>query len=199
MNMFNLFPTPVAFSKFERELTEEELAFFKNQEQKPNQGNTTSANRKILEHALMVDVCAAIQKAIDTYFQEVYRPKFDVKLRITQSWMNYSEPGQFHHKHAHPNSFLSGCFYPQADKELDKLYFFNEPYHRIKIHSEDFNVYNSDSWWLPVGTGDIVIFPSSLTHMVEKVEAKETRISLSFNTFPVGYVGNDDSLTGLHL
>jgi uncharacterized protein (TIGR02466 family) len=199
MNMFNLFPTPVAFSKFERELTEEELAFFKNQEQKPNQGNTTSADRKILEHALMADVRASIQKAIDTYFQEVYRPKFDVKLRITQSWMNYSEPSQFHHKHAHPNSFLSGCFYPQADKNLDKLYFFNEPYHRIKIHSEDFNVYNSDSWWLPVGTGDIVIFPSSLTHMVEKVEAKETRISLSFNTFPVGYVGNDDSLTGLHL
>ena len=199
MNMFNLFPTPVAFSKFERELTEEELAFFKNQEQKPNQGNTTSADRKILEHALMADVCASIQKAIDTYFQEVYRPKFDVKLRITQSWMNYSEPGQFHHKHAHPNSFLSGCFYPQANKELDKLYFFNEPYHRIRIHSEDFNVYNSDSWWLPVGTGDIVIFPSSLTHMVEQVVSNNTRISLSFNTFPVGYVGNDDSLTGLHL
>jgi hypothetical protein len=38
-----------------------------------------------------------------------------------------------------------------------------------------------------------------LTHMVEKVNAAETRISLSFNTFPVGYVGNDDSLTGLHL
>ena len=199
MNMFNLFPTPVAFSKFERELTEEELAFFKNQEQKPNQGNTTSADRKILDHALMADVREAIQKALNMYFQEVYRPKFDVKLQITQSWMNYSEPGQFHHKHAHPNSFLSGCFYPQADKNLDKLYFFNEPYQRIKIHSEDFNVYNSDSWWLPVGTGDIVIFPSSLTHMVEQVVASDTRISLSFNTFPIGYVGNDDSLTGLHL
>lgn len=199
MNMFNLFPTPVAFSKFERELTKEELLFLKNQEQKANTGNTTSADRKILEHALMTELRASIQNAIDKYFQEVYRPAFDVKLRITQSWMNYSEPGQFHHKHAHPNSFLSGCFYPQADKNIDKLYFFNEPYHRIRIHSEDFNAYNSDSWWLPVGTGDIVIFPSSLTHMVEKVDSTETRISLAFNTFPVGYVGNDDSLTGLHL
>lgn len=199
MEMFNLFPTAVAFSKFDRDLTEEEFSFLRNQEQRPNTGNTTSADRKILEHSLMKDVRAAIQKAIDEYFQEVYRPAFDVKLQITQSWMNYSEPGQHHHKHAHPNSFLSGCFYPQADKNLDKLYFFNDPYHRIKIYTEDFNVYNSESWWLPVGTGDIVIFPSSLTHMVEPVVSTDTRISLAFNTFPVGYVGNDDSLTGLHL
>lgn len=199
MNMFNLFPTAVAFSQFDRDLTEEEFSFLRNQEQRPNTGNTTSADRKILEHSLMKDVRAAIQKAIDEYFQEVYRPAFDVKLQITQSWMNYSEPGQHHHKHAHPNSFLSGCFYPQADKNLDKLYFFNDPYHRIKIYTEDFNVYNSESWWLPVGTGDIVIFPSSLTHMVEPVVSTDTRISLAFNTFPVGYVGNDDSLTGLHL
>lgn len=199
MEMFNLFPTAVAFSKFDRDLTEEEFSFLRNQEQRPNTGNTTSADRKILEHSLMKDVRATIQKAIDEYFQEVYRPAFDVKLQITQSWMNYSEPGQHHHKHAHPNSFLSGCFYPQADKNLDKLYFFNDPYHRIKIYTEDFNVYNSESWWLPVGTGDIVIFPSSLTHMVEPVVSTDTRISLAFNTFPVGYVGNDDSLTGLHL
>jgi len=65
---------------------------------------------------------------------------------------------------------LSGCFYPQANKELDKLYFFNEPYHRIRIHSEDFNVYNSDSWWLPVGTGDIVIFPNNLGVVVANIE-----------------------------
>jgi uncharacterized protein (TIGR02466 family) len=199
MNMFNLFPTPVAFSKFERELTEEELDFLKNQEKKPNTGNTTSADRKILEHTLMKDIRVAIQKAIDEYFKEIYRPAFDVNLQLTQSWLNYSEQGQFHHKHAHPNSFISGCFYPQADKNIDKIYFFNESYHRVKIHTEDFNAYNSESWWLPVGTGDIVIFPSSLTHMVEKVESPVTRISLSFNTFPVGYVGNDESLTGLHL
>ena len=199
MEMFNLFPTAVAFSKFERDLTEEELAFLKNQDKKPNTGNTTSADRKILEHTLMKDIRAAIQKAIDEYIQEVYCPAFDVNLQLTQSWLNYSEQGQFHHKHAHPNSFVSGCFYPQADKNVDKIYFFNDPYQRIKIHSENFNAYNSESWWLPVGTGDIIIFPSSLTHMVEKVESPVTRISLSFNTFPVGYIGNDDSLTGLHL
>lgn len=49
-----------------------------------------------------------------------------------------------------------------------------------------------------VGTGNLMIFPSSLAHMVETVK-EEDRISLSFNTFPVGYVGEEEALTALHL
>ena len=60
------------------------------------------------------------------------------------------------------------------------------------------NVYNSDSWWFEVGAGDLMLFPSSLTHMVETVQG-EDRVSLAFNTFPVGYVGDESSLTALHL
>jgi len=44
-----------------------------------------------------------------------------------------------------------------------------------------------------------MIFPSSLTHMVETTKSDQTRISISFNTFPKGYVGEDLDLTGLHL
>jgi hypothetical protein len=35
--------------------------------------------------------------------------------------------------------------------------------------------------------------------MVQTVTGDDTRISLAFNTFPVGYVGDEQSLTGLHL
>jgi hypothetical protein len=34
---------------------------------------------------------------------------------------------------------------------------------------------------------------------VQTVQGEDTRISLSFNTFPVGYVGDEKSLTGLHV
>jgi hypothetical protein len=44
-----------------------------------------------------------------------------------------------------------------------------------------------------------MIFPSSLTHSVAPVEADDTRISLAFNTFPVGYMGQEENLTALHL
>ena len=35
--------------------------------------------------------------------------------------------------------------------------------------------------------------------MVQTVESDQTRISLSFNTFPVGSVGEEMDLTGLKL
>jgi hypothetical protein len=35
--------------------------------------------------------------------------------------------------------------------------------------------------------------------MVEQTESKDTRISLSFNTFLKGYIGHESSLTALHI
>lgn len=87
----------------------------------------------------------------------------------------------------------------KAVKDLDKIYFYSDTYNQVSISTKDFNPYNSPSWWLPVQTGDLMLFPSSLTHSVEPVRGDHTRISLSFNTFPVGYVGEDKELTALHL
>lgn len=61
------------------------------------------------------------------------------------------------------------------------------------------NLWNSTSWWFPVKTGDIIIFPSSLTHAVETKQGDNTRTSLAFNVFIKGTIGNNKSLTELHL
>ena len=87
----------------------------------------------------------------------------------------------------------------KAAKEADKIYFHNDQYHQISIPTTNYNVYNSSSWWLPVETGKLMLFPSSLQHSVAPVTADDTRISLAFNTFPVGYVGDESSLTALYL
>jgi hypothetical protein len=99
----------------------------------------------------------------------------------------------------HPNSFVSGVFYPQSDKETDKIYFYKDGYEPLKIPTQNYNNWNSDSWWLEADPGRLYLFPSSLNHMVETVNGTDTRISLSFNTFPVGIVGEDSELTGLRL
>jgi uncharacterized protein (TIGR02466 family) len=195
----NLFPTPVAIYKLDRKLTEEELVFIKGQETRPNIGNVTSIDNTILRNHSMTKLRDFIESNVSEYFKTVYSPKHDVTLRITQSWINYTEPGQYHHKHAHPNSFVSGVFYPQANRETDKIYFYRDGFQQIKFPPSDWNVWNSESWWFEVGTEDLVLFPSSLTHMVETVKGEDTRISLSFNTFPVGLVGEEMDLTGLKL
>ena len=195
----SLFPTPVAIYKLDRELTEKELSFIKGQETRANMGNVTSTDNTVLRNRSMTKLRDFIESSVSEYFKTVHSPKHDVSLRVTQSWINYTEPGQYHHKHAHPNSFVSGVFYPQANRETDKIYFYRDGFQQIKFPPSDWNVWNSESWWFEGGTGDLILFPSSLTHMVETVKGEDTRISLSFNTFPVGLVGEEMDLTGLKL
>lgn len=200
MNIISLFPKPVGVFTFDRDLTKEEYGFMASQEKKPNEGNTTSKDRKILDQEQFKELRDFVQTSIDSFFEETCKPAFDVKLRITQSWLNYTEPGQYHHRHAHPNSVLSAVFYVDADPEVDKIFFYtDQSYKQIVFKSKEWNLFNSESWWLPVKSGDLFVFPSSFVHSVEVKSGKNTRISLALNTFPVGYIGDDDSLTGLHI
>lgn len=195
----SLFPTPIGLYELGRDLTAKELSFLKNQETRNNMGNTTSTNNTILKAKELTKLRDFIETKVSDYFTTVYSPKHKVNLKITQSWTNYTEPGQYHHKHAHPNSFVSGVFYIQADKNKDKIYFFRDGYEQIKFPPSEWNVWNSESWWFEAETCKLILFPSSLTHMVQTVESDQTRISLSFNTFPVGSVGEEMDLTGLKL
>jgi uncharacterized protein (TIGR02466 family) len=199
MALHNLFPQPVGIYKLDRDLTAKELSFIKGQETRPNMGNTTSVDNTILRNKELTKLRDFIETSLSDYFTTVHNPKHKVNLKITQSWANYTEPGQWHHKHEHPNSFVSGVFYPQANRETDKIYFYRSGFQQIKFPPENWNIYNSESWWFEVGTGDLILFPSSLTHMVETVQGDQTRISLSFNTFPVGSIGEEVSLTGLQI
>lgn len=199
--MHQLFPTPVIFTNMNRPFTKKEKDFFKecSRKQRTNTGNTSSEDNNILDHEEMKDVKAHIQKFINYYMENVEMAIDGVELRITQSWLNFTKKGQFHHRHAHPNSYISGVLYINADVENDKIFFYRDGWKQLKIHHKDWNPYNSDSWWYSVGSGDIILFPSSTTHMVDQVQTSSERISLAFNTFPIGYLGDDDDLTGLHL
>lgn len=199
MNLYNIFPTTVGMFELDRELTKAEIDFVLKQEKRPNQGNTTSVDNYILRKKQLKGLNKFIEDSVNTYFQQIYAPKTDVELYVTQSWLNFSEKGQFHHKHAHPNSFLSGVFYIEADPTKDKIYFFKEGYSQIKFEPKEWNLSNSDSWWFEVATKKMVVFPSSLTHMVQTVEAENTRISLAFNTFFKGTCGLNENLTELIL
>jgi uncharacterized protein (TIGR02466 family) len=199
VEIFNLFPTGLGLFDLGRDLTEEEISFIKGQETRGNMGNRTSSDTMILKNSELEGIKNFIETSVAEYFRSIYAPRNETTLRITQSWCNYTEPGEFHHKHAHPNSFISGVFYPQASKETDKIYFYRDGYQQLKTPTESWNPYNSESWWMEAYTGRMFIFPSNLTHMVETVMGGNTRISLSFNTFPVGNFGDAPSLTGVNL
>ena len=200
MAIDNLFPTPVGWYYNEKGITEKQKKYLSELEQKPNEGNHTSAYRTVLKEKKLQGLNNWILNRVESFYEEVYKPKKDNEIYITQSWCNYSNKNQWHHKHAHPNSFISGIYYVNADESKDTVTFFNkDEYQRIDIPPRDFNLWNSRSWWFNIKSDMLVIFPSSLQHMVEQVNSDKTRISLSFNTFLKGYIGDDDSLTGLHI
>ena len=195
----NLFPTAVGFYEVDKPVTTKELQFIKDLETRANDGNTTSIDNYLLKSKEMKRIAAFIDKSVQSYFNEVYAPKHDVKPYVTQSWANYTNKGQYHHKHNHPNSVISGVFYVAAMPSRDRIYFYKDGYQQIKVTTEDWNQWNSESWWFPVETGKIVLFPSNLTHMVETVQSEDTRISIAFNTFLEGVVGDNKTLTELLL
>lgn len=197
----SLFPTPVVTNKFASSFVKKEKEFIQSHADKVIKStfNNISKDKYILEYMEMGRIRKFIEENIKTYLKEVVCADKEVSLRITQSWLNYTETGRSHHRHTHPNSYISGVFYFNADPELDKIYFLKEDYKQILVSPESFNHWNSTSWWLPVGTGDLLLFPSSLMHMVDNTVSKDTRISLSFNTFPVGTIGSDINADALHL
>lgn len=198
MIVHNLFPTPVAVFDLARALTDEELDYLDNLPRRPNMGNQSSENNYLLAEPNMAPLAGLVMECVDRYASEVWKVE-QTKMRITQAWMNYTLPGGYHHKHAHPNSLYSGVLYVRADETRDRIYFHNEGYRQIKPTAADWNIYNSESWWLPVKANTVVLFPSSFTHSVGTLEDGIERSSLAFNTFPVGPVGDNQALTELTL
>jgi uncharacterized protein (TIGR02466 family) len=196
-----IFPTPVYISKLDRTLTPLELKFVEKNKKifTKNEGNITSTNNYILNEKPFLNLKKELDLRIKDYFEKVISPVDTVIPYITQSWLNYTETNQYHHKHAHPNSLVSGVFYINCHEEFDKIKFFNDTYKTIKPEIKTWNLYNSESWWFPVKTGDLIMFPSSLVHMVETKEGTNTRISLAFNVFIKGTIGVNKSLTELIL
>jgi len=197
----SIFPTPIYMSKLDRTLTSLELKFVEKSKKNfiNNEGNITSSNNYILNEKPFTNIKKELDLRVQDYFEKVMSSTDTITPYITQSWLNYTETNQFHHKHSHPNSLVSGVFYINCHEEHDKIKFFNDNYKTIKLEVKNWNMWNSESWWFPVKTGDVILFPSSLTHMVETKQGDNTRISLAFNVFIKGTVGNNKNLTELIL
>jgi uncharacterized protein (TIGR02466 family) len=201
INVVSIFPTAVGMFSLERELNDVEKKFIDSQETIKNAQNNRSKNTDVLSHKSFKKLFSFINTSLTDYFQGIYNPKDKgVSAYITQSWINYAAYDESHHLHMHSNSFISGVFYIQANKEYDKIYFAKSDNRMIKMQPDEYNPFNADEWWIPVETGLLLLFPSSLYHYVDKNKSSETRISLAFNTFLKGHLGQcDNTLSSLKL
>jgi uncharacterized protein (TIGR02466 family) len=189
----------------DRGFTKQELNFVNEQKKhcSKNEGNINTKDNYILNRKQFKNLHKMLSIECNKYLEKIICPKNkDLKLYITQSWLNYTENNQYHHRHEHPNSYVSGVLYINSDIKTDSIKFFhNNTYIPISpdIDKKKWNHFNSRSWWFSVDTGTLVMFPSSTTHQVDVKEGNNTRISLAFNTFIKGTLGDNFSLTELKL
>jgi len=199
----SLFPNPVYISYINRKFTKKELDFVNNQKNKcnNNEGNISTTDKYILNKIELKQINQFIKNECKNYLDKVICPKNNIELYVTQSWLNYTKKNQYHHQHSHPNSIISGVLYFDSDKENDKIKFLNTKYQQIspEINDNKFNLWNSTSWWFPVETGQLIMFPSHINHQVDNKKGNNTRISLAFNTFYKGILGENNSASELIL
>ena len=207
MRVDHLFPEPLYFSKLERVLTKEELKIFNEHKKRThkNTGKSRTNDSYVLEHKALKNLKKDLNQKIINYFNGIICGGNAITPYITQSWINYTKENQFHHRHTHPNSLVSGIFYISANKKVDSVTFYRgyaklqDLDSRIKLDVTKYNIFNSASCTFPVETGNILLFRSSLEHAVDKKKGNNIRSSLSFNIFIKGTVGNKEELTELIL
>ena len=201
VKVLKVFPKAVMHMTMERDFTENEINFIMSEYNHllENMGNNSSEDMHILRHEPLADLRKFIQKSLDMYFLHIYQPKTpkNARLTLTQSWLNFTKPGEHHHVHTHPNSIISGCLYINAQKGLDMITFQNREIPQFQIETENINEFNSLELNVPVATKDIVLFPSNMLHRVPDTESTDMRISLAFNSFFRGKIGNVDT-TGVN-
>ena len=199
MPLYSLFPQPVYFSNIKRALTKAETNVINQCKEKTfqNVGNLFSDENYILENPILKNINKELYKIVLDYFNKIVCTSNSITPHFTQSWLNYTKSDEYHHRHSHNNSYVSGVFFIDANKDMDSIKFYKTDPAGIVLEVGTYNTHNATSWWYPVETGDVVLFPSSLSHGVDRKKGKNTRTSLAFNVFFTGTIGDKKGLTEL--
>ena len=205
--ILQLFPTPVTITSIPFNY-EKELEWIKkdkfNKFNKHNYNeiknisyNSQSEDSFVLDNPELERIRLWIKSEIKNFVKNVLGSENE--LVITQSWLNRNLKGESHHDHMHPNSIISGVWYPLCHEKLPPIKFMNRFQPHINISIKEFNTFNSATFMLPTKMGEMILFPSHLMHGVPTNQSDDARISLSFNTWCKGNMGDIRSLTYLPL
>jgi uncharacterized protein (TIGR02466 family) len=194
----DLFPTPLYIANLGSVVNSDQKGVLLQAPKIINTGNLRSEDGYILNSPMFAGLKNLIMQHVKQYVLSVHSaPGIDVYM--TQSWANYTKPNEFHHKHSHPNSFISGVFYVNVKQNEDMIKFYKDSTPFFNLPREKSNNYNSSDVAILVETNDLILFPSSFVHEVPQTTSEDTRVSISFNTFIRGCIGNQAAATELYL
>ena len=111
----------------------------------------------------------------------------DLSKAKMQMWININKPGDYNSRHNHPGSDLSGVFWVKSLQKSGDLTFYSPnvmtQIQQINSTKEEIGkkLFITPTFQIEPLEGVIVLFPSDLSHAVQKNNSEEDRISVSFN------------------
>ena len=200
--IYPLFPYPLVVCGKNYEFTSSEKKFLSELEMIDNIGNLMSKNDKVLDSEELSNLKRFIDEQILNFKKNLLQIKDENEIYITQSWINNANPDQFHPKHKHPNSIISGVMYldDNTDESLPPIRF----YKTLDMFPLDFkfdglNEFNASCREFDPAQGTLMLFPSLLEHDVAKNTSDRMRTSISFNSYVRGLVGGRKQLTEVNI
>ena len=189
---YNLFPTLVMLFKYEQDFSKE-FKYIKNIEYK----NTISNNKYLLYEPELKNLKQFFHEAINFYMEEKF--KSNQKIAISQSWATALEKDQGFDDHDHPNSLINGCFYFNTTQNSSPLRVKRNIKQALYPQMSTLSEYNMGIFDIHAGPGQLILFPNTLHHMVEKSTENSTRRSIAFNTFMLDNLGDKELMTEVDL
>ena len=153
-----------------------------------NEGNLTLEDFALHREPCMTELAAFFEACLRNYLEAVGHdvPNF----AITQCWLNINRPGERHHRHYHPNSFVSGVYYLEAATQSGSIAFHRPGLAELLPSRLRATPFTFDVWQEEPNTGKLVLFPSRLEHSVQPNRSGADRLSISFNVMFRGSIGS---------
>jgi uncharacterized protein (TIGR02466 family) len=187
MRLHNLFPTPVFETQFEPSNRLEIVRYIQN----------ISATQSIGDLHKQ-DAFNELTFHIRNFAQECFNEMLwvDVNPVICSMWCNRLPAQSGLKKHFHPNSLLSGVWYP--DYVNSPIIFYGQQQWMMYPKTKEQNDINSIAKAMMGVRGTCLIFPSYLQHEATNWN-EDDRLSVSFNIFADGMFGDTTELTNLNI
>lgn len=115
---------------------------------------------------------------------------------ITTSWLTKTDAGGFSKSHSHYNSLISGVVYDKTLGSDSGELVFDSPSHRhgfFPCYPSEQNIYNGGDFSVMPSPNHLILFESSLSHRIGRHLSNQPRVSMAFNSMPVGQFGVGDS------
>ena len=158
----------------------------------------TSIDLNVLENKKLLFLKKKILNSFMLFKNNVLHCENDFK--IITSWIALTKKEEHTQNfHKHTNCFYSGILYIKTPENCGDIEFrsFNDK--NFDANYKETNIFNAESWFFKPIESRILFFPSETWHSVKRNKSNEDRISIAFNFFPVGKIGNKDSQANLSL